>query len=66
MEKYNSKTNLKYSLDHTIVTYLMGPNNNFITYLSANLNQEEMYNIVVEEIMHDLTKQLKSLPKEKN
>jgi protein SCO1 len=65
MNNLQPKINAKYSLDHTIVTYLMGPNNNFITYLSANLNQDEMYNIVVDEIMHDLTKQMKSLPKEK-
>jgi cytochrome oxidase Cu insertion factor (SCO1/SenC/PrrC family) len=65
MQQFQPKTNMKYSLDHTIVTYLMGPNNNFVTYLSANLNPEEMYNIVLDEIMHDLTKQLKSLPREK-
>jgi cytochrome oxidase Cu insertion factor (SCO1/SenC/PrrC family) len=66
MEKFKPKNTSKYSLDHTIVTYLMGPNNNFLTYLSANLNTDEMYNIIVEEIMHDLTVQLKSLPVEKN
>jgi cytochrome oxidase Cu insertion factor (SCO1/SenC/PrrC family) len=66
MQQYQTKPNMKYSLDHTIVTYLMGPNNNFITYLSANLNPDEMYNIVLDEVMHDLTKQLKSLPREKN
>ncbi len=66
MQNIKTKNNMKYSLDHTIVTYLMGPNNNFVTYLSANLNPEEMYNIVVDEIMHDLTKQLKSLPREKD
>jgi protein SCO1/2 len=65
MDKFQPKNNLRYSLDHTIVTYLMGPNNNFITFLSANLSVEEMYNIVVEEIMHDLTSSLKSLPTEK-
>ena len=65
MENLKPKINAKYSLDHTIVTYLIGPNNNFITYLSANLNQDEMYNIVTDEIMHDLTKQLKTLPVEK-
>ncbi len=66
MENFKPKNNMKYSLDHTIVTYLMGPNNNFVTYLSANLNHDEMYNIVVDEIMHDLQKQIRTLPKEKN
>jgi protein SCO1/2 len=66
MDKLQPKINSKYSLDHTIVTYLMGPNNNFLTYLSSNLNSQEMYNIVLDEIMNDLTSQLKSLPTEKN
>lgn len=65
MENFKPKSDAKYSLDHTIVTYLMGPNNNFVTYLSSNLNTEEMYNIVVDEIMNDLTSQLKTLPVEK-
>ena len=65
MESYKPKIDAKYSLDHTIVTYLMGPNNNFVTYLSSNLNTEEMYNIVVDEIMNDLTSQIKTIPIEK-
>lgn len=66
MEKIQPKSNMKYSLDHTIVTYLMGPNNNFITYLSANLNHEEMYNIVLEGIMNDLSQKVKGVPVEKS
>jgi protein SCO1/2 len=66
MSQLKPKNDMSYSLDHTIVTYLMGPNNNFITYLSGNLNQEEMYNIVIEEVMNDLTSQLKGLPVQKN
>lgn len=62
MDKLAPKNNLKYSMDHTIVTYLFNPNNTFLTYLSANLNADEMYNIVSDEIMNDLTKQLKKLP----
>lgn len=66
MNKFEPKNTSKYSLDHTIVTYLMGPNNNFLTFLSANLSPDEMYNIVLEEIMNDMTINLKSLPIEKN
>lgn len=65
MSQYKPKVDAKYSLDHTIVTYLMGPNNNFLTYLSGNLNPDEMYSIVLDEIMNDLTSQLKTLPSEK-
>ncbi len=66
MEKIQPKSNMKYSLDHTIVTYLMGPNNNFITYLSSNLNYEEMFNIVLEGIMNDLSQKVKGVPVEKS
>lgn len=66
MNKVQPKSNMKYSLDHTIVTYLMGPSNNFITYLSANLNHEEMYNIILEGIMNDLSQKIKGVPVEKS
>ncbi len=38
MKGKEAKKNDKYSLDHTIVTYLMGPDNEFVTYLGSNLN----------------------------
>lgn len=53
------KNNEKYSLDHTIVTYLIGTNNEFLTYLSGNLTSEEMTSIVYEEIMRDLNEKVK-------
>jgi protein SCO1/2 len=62
MSRVKPRNDTKYSLDHTIVTYLMGPNNNFITYLSGNLNQEEMFDIVMEGVMNDLTAQVKKIP----
>lgn len=43
-----------YSLDHTIVTYLMGPKNQFVTYLGGNLSYKEMSDICFEEILNDL------------
>ena len=66
MDKLEPKNNLKYSLDHTIVTYLFSPNNTFLTYLSSNLNPEEMYSIITDEIMNDMSKELKRLPNVKN
>ena len=66
MDKLKPKSNMKYSLDHTIVTYLMGPSNNFITYLSANLNPEEMYTVCLEGIMNDLSQKVKGVPMEKS
>lgn len=45
-----------YTLDHTIVTYLMGTKNEFLTFLSSNLSDKEMKDIVLEEIKFDLNK----------
>lgn len=64
-ESNESKNELRYSLDHTIVTYLMGTENEFLTYLSANLTHQEMKGIILEEIMSDLNKSLKKLPNAK-
>jgi protein SCO1 len=50
------KKNEKYSLDHTIVTYLMGPDNEFVTYLGSNLNEKEMADIILDEISADIGK----------
>lgn len=44
----------KYSLDHTIVTYLMGPDNEFLTYLGSNQNEHEMADIILDEVSSDL------------
>ena len=35
-EKEKSQEDEKYTLDHTIVVYLMGPQNQFLTYLGSN------------------------------
>lgn len=58
LEKINAtpKKNDKYSLDHTIVTYLMGPDNEFVTYLGSNLNDKEMAEIILDEISADIGK----------
>lgn len=44
-----------YSLDHTIVTYLFGQNNNFLTYLSSSMSAGEMKEICLNEIMNDVS-----------
>lgn len=50
MKDKAAKKNDKYSLDHTIVTYLMGPDNEFMTYLGSNLSEKEMADIILDEI----------------
>eukprot|EP00340_Litonotus_pictus_P008403 CAMPEP_0170520964 /NCGR_PEP_ID=MMETSP0209-20121228/6295_1 /TAXON_ID=665100 ORGANISM="Litonotus pictus, Strain P1" /NCGR_SAMPLE_ID=MMETSP0209 /ASSEMBLY_ACC=CAM_ASM_000301 /LENGTH=262 /DNA_ID=CAMNT_0010807581 /DNA_START=244 /DNA_END=1032 /DNA_ORIENTATION=+ len=50
--------NMNYSMDHTIVTYLFGQKNNFLTYLSSNMNADEMKQICLDEILSDLHKSI--------
>lgn len=59
MKDKKAKKDDKYSLDHTIVTYLMGPDNDFITYLGSNLNEGEMAGIILDEISSDLGRKYK-------
>jgi len=59
MKDKKAKKDEKYSLDHTIVTYLMGPENDFITYLGSNLNEHEMAEIILDEISSDLGRKYK-------
>ena len=54
MSKVKAAKDDKYSLDHTIVSYLIGPENEFLTYLGSNLNEHEMADIVLDEISNDL------------
>lgn len=52
------KADEKYTLDHTIVVYLMGPGNKFLTYLGSNLDEHAMTEIILDEISADLKKQI--------
>lgn len=36
---YEKKKDEKYTLDHSIIVYLMGPDNQFLTYLGSNLDE---------------------------
>lgn len=59
MQADKPKKNDKYSLDHTIVTYLMNPDNEFVTYLGSNLNEKEMTELILDEISNDMGKRHK-------
>ena len=53
-EKVEKTRDNSYTLDHTIVVYLMGPYNQFLTYLGSNLDENGMTEIVLDEISADL------------
>lgn len=47
--------NLKnaYTIDHTIITYLMDDNNNYVNYLGSNLNENDMASNIIESILEN-------------
>lgn len=48
----------KYMLDHSIIVYLMGPQNQFMTYLGSNCTDEDMANMILDQITHDIKNQV--------
>lgn len=48
----------KYTLDHSIIVYLMGPDNQFLTYLGSNLDEKDMANLILDEISADLKRKV--------
>jgi cytochrome oxidase Cu insertion factor (SCO1/SenC/PrrC family) len=54
MASIEAKKDEKYTLDHSIVVYLMGPDNQFLTYLGSNLDEKDMTDIILDEISADL------------
>ena len=61
--KFEKKKDDKYTLDHSIIVYLMGPDNQFLTYLGSNLDEKDMANLMLDEISSDLKR--KVLPNHK-
>lgn len=61
--KFEKKKDDKYTLDHSIIVYLMGPDNQFLTYLGSNLDEKDMANLMLDEISSDLKR--KVLPNQK-
>jgi protein SCO1/2 len=48
----------KYTLDHSIIVYLIGPDNQFLTYLGSNLDEGDMANLMLDEISNDLKRRV--------
>ncbi len=40
-----------YTLDHTIITYLVDDKNNYITFLGSNLNEHDLASTIVDNIL---------------
>jgi cytochrome oxidase Cu insertion factor (SCO1/SenC/PrrC family) len=40
-----------YTIDHTILTYLMSDNNEFLTHLGGNLSEYDLVKAIIEQIV---------------
>ena len=58
MKDLEVKKDEKYTLDHSIVVYLIGPDNQFLTYLGSNLDEKDMADIILDEISGDLKRRI--------
>jgi protein SCO1/2 len=52
------KNDEKYTLDHSIIVYLIGPDNQFLTYLGSNLDEKDMADIILDEVSADLKRRV--------
>lgn len=60
------KKDEKYTLDHSIIVYLIGPDNQFLTYLGSNLDEKDMSDIILDEIAADLKRRVLEPQKKAN
>ena len=57
---YSSKMKIEgdeseeYTMDHTIIAYLMNSNNQFVTHLGSSMGVHDLANYVVRNIIDDL------------
>lgn len=56
--KYEKKMDEKYTLDHSIIVYLMGPENQFLTYLGSNLEEKDMASLILDEVTSDMKRKV--------
>ena len=47
-------------MDHSIIVYLIGPDNQFLTYLGSNLDENDMADIILDEVAADLKRRVLS------
>ena len=52
------KNDEKYTLDHSIIVYLIGPDNQFLTYLGSNLDEKDMADLILDEVSADLKRRV--------
>lgn len=58
LAKYEKKKDEKYTLDHSIIVYLIGPDNQFLTYLGSNLEEKDMASLILDEVTNDMKRKV--------
>jgi len=57
------KKDENYTLDHSIIVYLIGPDNQFLTYLGSNLEEKDMASLILDEITNDMKRKVMPVDK---
>ncbi|CAD8133868.1 unnamed protein product [Paramecium pentaurelia] len=52
-DEKTKQTTDEYTIDHTIITYLMDSENNYVTHLGSNLGEFDLARIIVEKILEN-------------
>ena len=50
-----------YTIDHTIITYLMDPQNNYVTYIGSNVNEFDIASNIVDAVMDNERNKIKKM-----
>jgi len=59
-ESDKNKVKNAYTIDHTIITYLMDDNNNYINFLGSNLSEHDLASTIVENILQNQKDKIKN------
>jgi cytochrome oxidase Cu insertion factor (SCO1/SenC/PrrC family) len=55
------KGRFNYTIDHTILTYLMSDTNEYITHLGANLGEHELAKQIIDKILENEKEKMKMM-----
>lgn len=50
-----------YTIDHTILTYLMSDTNEYLIHLGANMGEHDLANLILEKIAEDKREKMHKL-----
>lgn len=57
----DNKMKNAYTIDHTIITYLMDQENNYLNYLGSNINEMDLASLIVDNILDNEKNKVKKI-----